>query len=468
MAFSEDEVSPRKKLKTEPILSPPSPPRFFIAEMMRHEEEMDEFQVKKEEREADEAEVKKENQWNDCEDKDSLRPPPTIQEIKAVVAMEPWRAAAEVAGMTKKAHVMLRVLWREMERYKQENEEEKLRNVHVLLPASSKAKQNAALGVGTLARTAMTPAGKQFVATIPKLTRPVIGDKSASAVSSGRQQHQRHQQAEPVARAVKPSPVRQKSSATATYGTITLKKLYWLIHVFRSRDELTRFVSAVDFYSTIRDPLVQVMGGSLSDEVGFIYMRDEGIGVVKCSTDLERNTIRSMMERIGLGRHVVDGINMSFKKPHGGPDDVNMLLELIFKVNGLRGQCGWRDEWMDMDDLPPCKMVTAYFPEHVVQYAEQRHWRLKGVKGSISLFGDEVRARNRRNFTAIAAADAAAAAVVEAERRCRQATMQTQRLDRRGKSFFQWKLAKLSKVVGAVEEDEELWDWEQLKVRGSS
>jgi hypothetical protein len=42
-------------------------------------------------------------------------------------------------------------------------------------------------------------------------------------------------------------------------------------------------------------------------------------------------------------------------------------------------------------------MMTDYFPEHMVQFVEQRDWKLKGLYGPIILSGNEVRTRQRRN-----------------------------------------------------------------------
>jgi hypothetical protein len=44
------DLSPAKKVKTEAILLPPSPSRSFTNEMLRHEDEIDDFQLKKEEK----------------------------------------------------------------------------------------------------------------------------------------------------------------------------------------------------------------------------------------------------------------------------------------------------------------------------------------------------------------------------------------------------------------------------------
>jgi hypothetical protein len=99
------EVNPIKDVKTEPISLPPSPSPSFIAEM-QHWNDMDEFQVKNEEVEIETYKLKVQ--------KEEPFQPPTMKEIEYIIKMEPERAEAKVAGMTKMAHTMLKVIWGEM------------------------------------------------------------------------------------------------------------------------------------------------------------------------------------------------------------------------------------------------------------------------------------------------------------------------------------------------------------------
>jgi hypothetical protein len=100
---------------------------------------------------------------------------------------------------------------------------------------------------------------------------------------------------------------------------------------------------------------------------------------------------------------------MSFKRPEIGPKDINNLLNLILEANHLTATCGHHSKRVDkLLYGQPYTMVTVYFRENVVQYAEQRNWKLKGLFGSISMEGNFVRARQRRNIEAAAKAKKAA------------------------------------------------------------
>jgi hypothetical protein len=84
---------------------------------------------------------------------------------------------------------------------------------------------------------------------------------------------------------------------------------------------------------------------------------------------------------------------MSFKKPQFGPQNIAELLAAIFDCNGIKRPewCGSRNERTDTPKVgPPFKVSTVTFPADMVNYAEQRDFRLDGPDGSICLYEKEV------------------------------------------------------------------------------
>jgi hypothetical protein len=109
---------------------------------------------------------------------------------------------------------------------------------------------------------------------------------------------------------------------------------------------------------------------------------------------------------------------MSFKKPTSGPQDLEKLLEVIFEINGLSGECGRRTKRVERSERgETCTMVTVFFPESIVDYAEPREWRFRGIYGGIHLQGDEIRDRKPCSYTAAMLAEDAAKALKAQQRR---------------------------------------------------
>jgi hypothetical protein len=88
---------------------------------------------------------------------------------------------------------------------------------------------------------------------------------------------------------------------------------------------------------------------------------------------------------------------MNFRRPQVGPDNIGELLETLFAANNLQGTCGGRSKRLETPSYGPAYMMTAYFPEHVVQFVEQSDRKLKGLYGPIILSGNEERTRQQRN-----------------------------------------------------------------------
>jgi hypothetical protein len=167
----------------------------------------------------------------------------------------------------------------------------------------------------------------------------------------------------------------------------------------------------------------------------YAYKQGEGVGVIKCATREGRNKVRALMERIGLGPHInqtlkpaIRGSNMSFKKPTSGLQDLEKLLEVIFELNGLSGECGRPTKRVERSEREAtCTMVTVFFPESVVDYAEAHEWCFRGMNGCIHLQGFEIRDRKSRSYAAAMLAEDAANALKaqqhrqeEQEQRARQ------------------------------------------------
>jgi hypothetical protein len=75
-----------------------------------------------------------------------------------------------------------------------------------------------------------------------------------------------------------------------------------------------------------------------------------------------------------------------------GPQEMNAMLEIIFEINNLRGSCGHRSERKETPTRgAPYTLVTVFFPETIVAYAEQLDWRFKGINGAIHLQGAIIR-----------------------------------------------------------------------------
>jgi hypothetical protein len=100
-----DVFNPANEVKMESISLPSSP--SFVTKMLWQEDEMEQVQF--------EDMVKKE----DALEYEPLQSP-TMQEIEYIIKMKPEMAKA--AGITKKAHAMLNMIWTEMERLKSEND----------------------------------------------------------------------------------------------------------------------------------------------------------------------------------------------------------------------------------------------------------------------------------------------------------------------------------------------------------
>jgi hypothetical protein len=81
---------------------------------------------------------------------------------------------------------------------------------------------------------------------------------------------------------------------------------------------------------------------------------EAGIGLIFCASEARQLRVIRLIIDIGLGGHIVEteidlqgGMKMSFRKPFHGPQQIALLLEAIFTLNGLEGQCGSRDMRVD-------------------------------------------------------------------------------------------------------------------------
>jgi hypothetical protein len=204
------------------------------------------------------------------------------------------------------------------------------------------------------------------------------------------------------------------STSAAAYNTVAATPRNYLIHVYKSRDDLVPFVSVEEF-NKLRDR-IKTSIWSFIEEHGadkdlsvknWAFHREKYIGLIFCTLEARQKRVIEHMITNDLGGHVVesasdltDGMKMSFKMPVCfESQQMATLIEAIFVINELSGHCGHRELRTDRPrHEDPYTVYTVHFPESFVEFSKQHEWRLQGPDGMIFLYGTGVSNRRRANF----------------------------------------------------------------------
>jgi hypothetical protein len=208
------------------------------------------------------------------------------------------------------------------------------------------------------------------------------------------------------------------STSAADYSNVAAAPKNFLIHVYKLHDELSPFLKEGDF-NNIRDIIMAAIWASYAEPGvdrnlsvnNWVYKRlrhEMGIGLIFCASEACQRRFICLILDNGLSSHIVEtaadvsgGMKISFKQPIFGPQRIDLLLAAIWELNDLTGECGTREMRVDRPkDGNPYMVWTVHFPVNVVEYAEQRNFRLAGPDGSIFLYGNDVTAGHRANFEA--------------------------------------------------------------------
>jgi hypothetical protein len=208
------------------------------------------------------------------------------------------------------------------------------------------------------------------------------------------------------------------STSAAAYSNVAAAPKNFLIHIYKSRNELLPFLRKGDF-NNICDIIKAAIWASYAEHGVdrdlsvniWVYKRlkhEMGIGLIFCASEARQRRVIRLILDIGLSSHIVEtaadvngGMKMSFKQPIFGPQRIDLLLAAIWELNDLMGKCSTTEMGVDCPkDGNPYMVWTVHFPVNVVEYAEQRNFRLAGSDGIIFLYGNDVTAHRRANFKA--------------------------------------------------------------------
>jgi hypothetical protein len=169
----------------------------------------------------------------------------------------------------------------------------------------------------------------------------------------------------------------QPSTSAAAYSTVAATTRNFLIHVYKSRDDLVAFDN-VDDFNKIRDEIKTSLWSFLEEHradrnlsvKNWAFHREKNIGLIFCTSEARQKRIISHIIDIGLGGHVVetehdlvDGMKMSFKMPACFESkQMATLIEAIFVLNNLAGHCGHRELRTDRPKHgSPYTVCTVHF-----------------------------------------------------------------------------------------------------------
>jgi hypothetical protein len=196
------------------------------------------------------------------------------------------------------------------------------------------------------------------------------------------------------------------STSAAAYNTVGASTRNYLIHVYKSRDDLEPFPD-VDEFNTLSDRIKTSIWSFFVDNAAdrdlsvkdWAFHREKRIGLIFCTSEVRQKRVIGHIIDMGLGGHIVEtqhdingGMKMSFKMPVCfDSQQMTTLIKAIFVINDLTGDCGSRELRTDRPkNGSPYVVCTVHFPENAVEYAEQHDWRLEGPDGMLYLYGTDV------------------------------------------------------------------------------
>jgi hypothetical protein len=206
----------------------------------------------------------------------------------------------------------------------------------------------------------------------------------------------------------------RSSTLAAAYSTIAATMRNFLIHVYWSQDDLEPFPGVGELY-TLRDKIKTsiwsffIENGADRDlsVKDLAFHREKRIGLIFCTSEARQKRVIWHIIKMGLGGHIIEtfhdlsgGMKMSFKMPLCFESQhLARLMEAIFVINDLTGDCGSRELKTDrLRSGSPYVVCTIHFPDIAVEYAEQQVWRLQGPDGMLFLYGTDVTLRPKANF----------------------------------------------------------------------
>jgi hypothetical protein len=189
------------------------------------------------------------------------------------------------------------------------------------------------------------------------------------------------------------------TTSAAAYNTVAAATRNYLVHVYRSRDDLEPFWRESK-WTTTRDYIktaiwAYIVKNGVNKDLSvkdWAFHKEKRIGLIFCTSEVKQKRVIQLIIYIGVGAHIVEaehdvtgGMKMSFKMPVCfESQQMTTLLEAIFVINGLSGECGRRELRMDRPkNEAPYTVVTVHFLDKVVEFAEQHDWRLQGPDGMI-------------------------------------------------------------------------------------
>jgi hypothetical protein len=120
------------------------------------------------------------------------------------------------------------------------------------------------------------------------------------------------------------------------------------------------------------------------------FHREKRISLIFGTSEAQQKRVIQHIIEMGLGGHIIEtfhdlssGMKMSFKMPLCFKSQhLATLIEAIFVINNLTGNCGSRELRTDRPRSgSPYVVCTIHFPDSAVEYAEQHDWRLQGLQG---------------------------------------------------------------------------------------
>jgi hypothetical protein len=149
------------------------------------------------------------------------------------------------------------------------------------------------------------------------------------------------------------------STLVADYNTVAATTTRnFLFHVYRSRDDLEPFRRESE-WTTTRDYIktaiwAEIVKNGVDKDLSvkdWAFHKEKRIGLIFCTSEVKQKRVIQLIIDIGLGAHIVEtehdvtgGMKMSFKMPVCfESQQMTTLLEAIYVINGLSGECGRRE-----------------------------------------------------------------------------------------------------------------------------
>jgi hypothetical protein len=206
----------------------------------------------------------------------------------------------------------------------------------------------------------------------------------------------------------------RSSTSAAAYSTVASTLRNYLIPVYWSRDDLKPFPGVDEFY-TLQDKIKTsiwsffVKNGADRDLLvkDWFFHREKKISLTSVPQRRSRRGWSGTLSRWALEATSsrpstisaaawkwVSRWPLCFEFQH-----LATLIEAIFVINDLTGDCGSRELRTDRPRSgSPYVICTIHFPDNAVEYAEQHDWRLQGPDGMLFLYGTDVTLRRKANF----------------------------------------------------------------------